>query len=146
MKIAEYNFPDELLYDIGEPGHIWIRRTSPNSIQIGIDNYAASKTGDIEFVRTMPNEKNVKKGQVIGTYESGKWIGQIKSPITGKIIEKNVELKIEPALINMDPYGRGWILKIEGKEIEEELESNKKIVEVGENLEKHILWRISNEK
>ncbi|MHA1305252.1 MAG: glycine cleavage system protein H, partial [Candidatus Heimdallarchaeaceae archaeon] len=115
-------------------------------IEIGIDHYAASKTGQIEFVRLMKEQTRVSKGHTIGTYESGKWIGQIKSSVSGIIKEKNTRLRENPELLNNDPYGLGWILRIEGTNIDEELKNNPKIVPVGEELEKHINWRISREK
>jgi len=107
MKIKDYEFPDDLFYVLGEPGHIWIRKMSKTSTKIGIDSYASSRAGTIEFVRTMKVDKRVKKNQVVGTYESGKWVGQIKSPIDGIILEKNAALKDQPELINSDPYGDG---------------------------------------
>ena len=145
MKIEKYEFPDELLYVTGEPGHFWIKKLSEDSIRIGVDNYASSRAGEIEFVRTMQLEKRVKKDQTIGTYESGKWVGQIVSPISGIITEKNNNLKKNPNPINEDPYGEGWLLCIQGKDIEQQIKDNEKIVPVGEKLEEFILWRISQE-
>lgn len=145
MKIKDYEFPDDLFYVLGEPGHIWIRKMSETSTKIGIDSYASSRAGTIEFVRTMKVDKRVKKNQVVGTYESGKWVGQIKSPIDGIILEKNAALKDQPELINSDPYGDGWLLIIEGKTIDSQLDEDEKIVSTGEQLEEYIQWRISQE-
>ena len=105
MKVEEYDFPDELFYMLGEPGHIWIRKKEGNLIVIGIDDYASKRAGEIEFVRTMKEGQRVTKGQIIGTFESGKWVGQIKAPFTGKIISKNEKLRRDPELLNSDPYG-----------------------------------------
>ena len=145
MKINEYDFPDELVYVLGEPAHIWIEKLDDSTIKIGVDNYASSRAGEIEFVRTMPIEKRVKKNQVIGTFESGKWVGQIKSPIDGTLKEKNEKLRKKPELINTDPYREGWLLIIEGKDIDIQLAEDDEIVPTGEQLEKYILWRISQE-
>ncbi|MCE7747728.1 MAG: glycine cleavage system protein H [Candidatus Heimdallarchaeota archaeon] len=145
MKINDYEFPDDLFYVLGEPGHMWIRKMNETSIKIGIDSYASSRAGTIEFVRTMKVDKRVKKNQVVGTYESGKWVGQIKSPIDGTILEKNAALKDQPELINSDPYGDGWLLIIEGKTIDSQLDEDEKIVSSGEQLEEYIQWRISQE-
>ncbi|MCG3215851.1 MAG: glycine cleavage system protein H [Candidatus Heimdallarchaeota archaeon] len=145
MIVNEYNFPDDLFYYIREPGHIWIRRKTDNTIEIGIDDYASKRAGEIEFIRTMQIGKRVKKDQIIGTIESGKWIGQIKSPITGIIVEKNEDLRSEPSIINEDPYGKGWILTIEGKDFDIQIEDDDEIIETGEKLEEYIKWRISQE-
>ena len=145
MKIEQYDFPDDLFYVLRDPGHIWIKRKSENTIQLGIDDYASKRAGKIEFVRTMKEGQKVKKNQIIGTYESGKWVGQIRAPIAGQIIEKNEELRKAPDSINTDPYGEGWILSIEGKDIENKLVEDKEIVPTGDKLEKYIRWRISQE-
>ncbi len=145
MKINDYEFPDDLFYVLGEPGHMWIRKMNETNIKIGIDCYASSRAGTIEFVRTMQVDKRVKKNQVIGTYESGKWVGQIKSPIDGIILEKNAALKNQPELINSDPFGEGWVLIIEGKTIDSQLDGDENIVSTGEKLEEYIQWRISQE-
>lgn len=145
MKIKDYEFPDDLFYVLGEPGHMWIKKMNETSIKIGIDSYASSRAGKIEFVRTMKVDKRVKKNQVVGTYESGKWVGQIKSPIDGTILEKNAALKDQPELINSDSYGEGWVLIIEGKAIDSQLDGDEKIVSAGEQLEEYIQWRISQE-
>ena len=145
MKIEQYDFPDDLFYVLRDPGHIWIKRKSENTIQLGIDDYASKRAGKIEFVRTMKEGQKVKKNQIIGTYESGKWVGQIRAPIAGEIIEKNEELRKVPDSINTDPYGEGWILSIEGKDIENKLVEDKEIVPTGDKLEKYIRWRISQE-
>ena len=145
MKINDYEFPDDLFYVLGEPGHVWIKKIDDVNIKIGVDNYASSRAGEIEFVRTMPVDKRVKKNQVIGTFESGKWVGQIKSPIDGILKEKNTKLKGDPELVNSDPYGEVWLLIIEGKTIDTQLEEDEEIVPAGEKLEEYILWRISQE-
>ena len=145
MQVEQYEFPDNLFYLIREPGHIWIRMISENEVEIGIDDYAAKRAGEIEFIRTMQVGKQIKKNQIIGTIESGKWIGQIKAPIAGTISEKNEDLRDEPSLINSDPYGAGWVLRVEGKEFSIKIEEDEEIIEVGEKLEEYIRWRISQE-
>ena len=145
INIEQYIFPDNLHYVTGEPGHIWIKKISDTEVILGVDDYVSKKAGDIEYVRTMKIEKRVKKDQVIGTYESGKWIGQLKSPFDGVILEKNKKLKNEPSLLNTDPYGEGWILSLTIKNFETAIAENEKIVPVGEKLEEYIRWRISQE-
>ncbi|NPD87467.1 MAG: glycine cleavage system protein H [Asgard group archaeon] len=145
MKIEQYDFPDDLFYILRDPGHVWIRRKSESIIQLGIDDYASKRAGKIEFVRTMKEGQRVKKNQIIGTYESGKWVGQIRAPIAGIIIEKNDQLRKTPDLINTDAYGEGWILLIEGSDIENKLIEDIEIVPAGEKLENYIRRRISEE-
>lgn len=145
MKVDDYSFPIDLFYLIREPGHIWIKKISAEEIKIGIDDYASKRAGDIEFVRTIKEGQRVRKDQIIGTYESGKWIGQLKAPIAGVISQKNEELRLNPGLLNSDPYGEGWILCIKGTNVENQLIEDKEIIPVGEKLEEYIRWRISQE-
>ena len=144
MKIKEYYFPDNLYYMLREPGHTWME-VLDNILKIGVDDYVSKRAGEIEFVRIMPIGKRVKKDQIVGTYESGKWIGQIKAPIAGKIVLKNDKLSKNPSLINSDPYGDGWILQIETENIAELIEEDEEIVKSGEKLEHYIRWRIQQE-
>lgn len=145
MKVEQYTFPDDLFYMLGEPGHIWIRKQDDNVIVIGIDDYASKRAGEIEFVRTMKEDQRVTKGQIIGTFESGKWVGQIKAPFNGRIIAKNSKLRRDPDLINSDPYGEGWILSLEVKEIKQQIEEDELIVPAGVKLYDYIQKRISQE-
>ncbi|MBY9000775.1 MAG: glycine cleavage system protein H [Candidatus Heimdallarchaeota archaeon] len=145
INIEQYIFPDNLMYMTGEPGHIWIMKISETIVKIGADDYVSKRAGVIEYVRTMKVGKKVKKNQVIGTYESGKWIGQIKSPFEGVIVEKNEKLKAQPDLLNSDPYGEGWIVSLKIQNYETEIKEHDNIVSVGEELEKYIRWRISQE-
>ena len=145
MQVEQYEFPDDLFYLIRDPGHIWIRVLSETEVEIGIDDYAAKRAGEIEFIRTMQVGKQIKKDQIIGTIESGKWIGQLKSPLSGTISEKNDILRSEPSLINSEPYVAGWIVKIKGKEFSVKIEEDDEIIRVGEKLEEYIRWRIGQE-
>ena len=145
MQVEQYEFPDDIFYLVREPGHIWIRVISETEVEIGIDDYAAKRAGEIEFIRTMQIGKQIKRDQIIGTIESGKWIGQLKAPLAGTILEKNEDLRDKPTLINADPYGAGWILKVKGKEFSTKIEEDNEIISVGEKLEEYIRWRISQE-
>ena len=145
INIDQYIFPENLYYVLGEPGHLWLKIREDGNIVVGVDDYVSKRAGDIEYVRTMKVDKRVKKNQVIGTYESGKWIGQIKSPFDCVIVEKNEILKTNPSLINTDPYGEGWILILKVKDFETVIEEDEEIVTVGEKLEEYIKWRISKE-
>lgn len=83
-----------------------------NVATIGITDYAAHQLGDVVFVE-MPNVgDNVKQGATIGTIESVKTVSDLYSPLTGEVTEVNDELGSNPGLINEDPHGKGWILKI----------------------------------
>src|SRR4030043_2050601 len=109
-------FPENLLYS---EGHEWVRNEE-SFVTIGITDYAQSQLKDIVYVDLPEIGAEYKKGESMGVVESVKTVADIFSPITGKVIEKNLELKDHPELINTDPYGKGWLLRMElreGKEL-----------------------------
>jgi glycine cleavage system H protein len=117
------NFPDNLKYT---KDHEWI------SIQgkigtIGVTDYAQGELGDVVFIDIDPNKSDIKMGDSIGTIEAVKTVSDIYSPCSGKIVESNKELQNRPEVVNTDPYGLGWIVKIEmtdPSELDSLLDSN----------------------
>lgn len=101
--------PENLLYT---KDHEWILVDSKNGT-IGITDYAQGELGDVVFVDIDPNLKEIKKGQAFGTIEAVKTISDLLAPCSGKILEINSTLANSPEIINSDPYGAGWMIKIE---------------------------------
>ncbi len=108
-------FPGGLLYSAD---HEWVRDEG-NQVTIGITDYAQSQLKDIVYVDIPEIGSEYKKGESMGVVESVKTVADIFSPVTGKVIEKNLELKDHPELVNTDPYGKGWLLRMELREREE---------------------------
>ena len=108
-------FPENLLYS---EDHEWVRNEE-SFVTIGITDYAQGQLKDIVYVDLPEIGSEYKKGESMGVVESVKTVADIFSPITGKVIEKNLELKDHPELINTDPYGKGWLLRMELREREE---------------------------
>jgi glycine cleavage system H protein len=108
-------FPENLLYS---EDHEWVKDEG-NQATIGITDYAQSQLKDIVYVDLPEIGSEYKKGESMGVVESVKTVADIFSPITGKVIEKNLELKNHPEWVNTTPYGKGWLLKMELKEREE---------------------------
>ncbi len=100
-----FDFPDDLYYT---DDLIWMKKENGN-VRIGMATFGVDLAGKIKFVRLRPPGKAIAAGRSIGTMESGKWTGPVKSPISGTITEVNEELKENPSLLNEDPYGKGWI-------------------------------------
>ena len=103
------NFPDNLKYT---KDHEWIRVEGNTGI-IGITDYAQGELGDVVFIDIDPNLKEISAGQSFGTIEAVKTVSDIYAPCNGKIIELNKVLANSPEIVNSDPYGEGWIVKIE---------------------------------
>jgi glycine cleavage system H protein len=109
------NLPDNLKYT---KDHEWIRVEGNTGI-IGITDYAQSELGDVVFIDIDPNLKEISTGQSFGTIEAVKTVSDIYAPCNGKIIELNKTLANSPEIVNSDPYGEGWIVKIEISDINE---------------------------
>ena len=93
--------------------HEWAREEGGRII-IGITEYAQDQLGDVVFVGLPEPGTEVQAGQPLGEVESTKSVSDIYSPVTGKILEKNAEVEQTPELINEDPYGKGWLVAIDG--------------------------------
>ncbi len=109
MKIDQYNFPDELLYD---REHNWAR-VEGSVVTQGLSDFGQALAGEIVYVEVPRKGREVKQGEPFMSMESGKWVGRIKAVVSGKIVAANEELEWESTHINHDPYGAGWLVKIE---------------------------------
>lgn len=102
------NLPAELKYT---KEHEWIR-VEGETAYVGITDYAQSQLGDIVFVECDTVGDEIAEGDVFGTIEAVKTVSDLYSPVSGEILEFNEELEDAPELVNKDPYGKGWIIKI----------------------------------
>jgi glycine cleavage system H protein len=109
------NFPDNLKYT---KDHEWIR-IEGNIGTIGITEYAQGELGDVVFVDIDPNLKEIVSGQSFGTIEAVKTVSDLYAPCSGKLVEINKVLADSPEIVNSDPYGEGWMAKVEIKNLEE---------------------------
>ena len=102
------NVPAELKYT---KEHGWIRVEGEEAV-VGITDYAQSQLGDIVFVECETVGDALEAGETFGTVEAVKTVSDLYLPVAGEVLEFNEELEGEPELVNKDPYGRGWIVKI----------------------------------
>ncbi len=91
--------------------HEWVR-VDGDYAYIGISDFAQSELGDIVYVDVPTVGENLSKGDVFGTIEAVKTVSDVYLPISGEVIEFNEALATNPELINKDPYGEGWIVKV----------------------------------
>jgi glycine cleavage system H protein len=96
--------------------HEWIQIEGNDAI-IGITDYAQSELGDIVFVEIETIGDDLKKEEIFGSVEAVKTVSDLFIPLSGKIIEINEALEDNPELVNNDPYGEGWIIKMEIKDL-----------------------------
>jgi glycine cleavage system H protein len=107
--IKGYNMPDDLYY---HEEHSWAR-VDGSKVTVGMTDMFQKEAGDVVFIDLPDEEDDVSQGEVCGKIQSRKWIGKLVAPVSGEIFEINEELEEDTSLINTDPYGEGWILKIE---------------------------------
>lgn len=103
------NFPDNLYYS---KEHEWLRAEG-NIAYIGITDFAQKELGDIVYVDVNTIGDNVSAGQVFGTVEAVKTVSDLFMPVDAKVLEINSKLDSAPELVNNDPYGDGWMIKVE---------------------------------
>ena len=103
------NIPSDLHYT---NDHEWIKVTDKTAL-VGITDFAQGELGDIVFVEIETVGKHLEKGSTFGTIEAVKTVSDLFIPVSGKVIEVNGTINDTPELINKDPYGAGWLIKIE---------------------------------
>ena len=102
------NFPTNVKYT---SEHEWIR-IEGDEVYVGITDYAQDQLGDIVFVDITTEGETLGKGEVFGTIEVVKTVSALFLPIGGEVLEVNPQLEEHPELVNQDPYGEGWLVKI----------------------------------
>jgi len=102
------NFPDNLKYT---KDHEWIR-VSGNEAYVGITEFAQGELGDIVFIDINTVGKEINHNELFGTIEAVKTVSDLFMPVAGKVLEVNPKLEANPELVNNDPYGDGWMVKI----------------------------------
>lgn len=109
------NVPAELKYT---KEHEWIRVEGDEAV-VGITDYAQSQLGDIVFVECETVGDELEAGDTFGTIEAVKTVSDLYLPVGGEVLEFNEALEDEPELVNKDPYGKGWIIRVKiGNETE----------------------------
>jgi glycine cleavage system H protein len=113
--IGEYEFPDGLYYD---QEHVWAR-VEGSTVTIGMTEFGQDLAGEIVYVEVPRLGREVSQGEAFMSMESGKWVGRIRAPLSGTIVEANEEVEWESTIVNEDPYGEGWLARIEARDLSE---------------------------
>lgn len=119
MKIEEYFFPDDVYY---HKEHFWAR-IEGDLVIMGTTDFAQKLAGQVVYVELPSPGKAVEQGKPCGSMESGKWVGRIYAPVSGKIDSINGALEDTPELINESPYEKGWMCKIKASNLQEDLKN-----------------------
>jgi len=103
-------FPEDLLYSV--ENNVWVRQESDGTATVGLTSYAGALAGTIVSYTPKKVGKSVKADKSCATVESGKWVGPAKTPVGGEVVETNDKVSSDPSMINNDPYGEGWLVKL----------------------------------
>lgn len=111
------NVPDDLIYT---KEHEYVSRTNdPAVVRIGITDYAQGELGDVVYVDLPKPGAALDKKAVFGTIEAVKAVSELYSPLAGTVVEVNGAIEKDPAVVNRDPYGAGWMIKVRLKNADE---------------------------
>ena len=104
------NLPEDLYYLVDK--HVWLRPAAGGPVTVGINDVARHLAGTIVAVTPKKAGRAVPRGQSVATIESSKWVGPVPAPVSGEIVEVNETVRKNPRLVNEDPYGAGWLVKL----------------------------------
>ena len=104
------DFPDDYFYSVEH--NVWARLEADGGVTLGATSYGCELAGEI--VSCMPKRpgRQIELNRSVATLESGKWVDSMKSPISGEVVAINQAVEDDPALINREPYGAGWIVRM----------------------------------
>ena len=102
--------PADLLY---RESHEWVREEGDETVVVGISDHAQAELGDMVFVELPELGANYSQGDACAVVESVKAASDIYAPVSGEVIEVNSALEDEPELVNSDPYGDGWLFRVQ---------------------------------
>jgi len=108
MHIENQIVPADLYYDKND---CWVK-VDDQSATIGMTEYGQKNTGDILYLELVGPGELIQRGEKLGSIESGKWVGNLTSPLTGVIKESNHEAEKNPRKVNADAYGEGWMCQL----------------------------------
>ena len=104
-------FPEDRAYYIERTQMTWVL-VEGDRVTVGLTDPAQTRAGKILHVRLKAAGTARERGKPIATVESGKWAGPVMAPVTGTVLEANAEVEKDPSILNTDPYGRGWIVRM----------------------------------
>ncbi len=107
-EVSGYQLPDDLLY---HKEHMWVKVEGDVAV-VGMTDFSQKLAGELSYVELPSEGDEVSQDEVVGTYETGKWMGKLFAPVSGEVVEVNEEVDDDPSLVNSDPYGQGWLFKI----------------------------------
>ncbi|MDG6933952.1 MAG: glycine cleavage system protein H [Nitrososphaerota archaeon] len=109
--------PEDLLYDLEY--HVWVRIDSGIAV-VGATSPGQAYAGEMIFIKVKDIGTKVERGAILATVESAKYMGPMRAPVSGTLVDVNAEVKANPTLVNKEPY-KNWVLKIQPDKLDEQL-------------------------
>ena len=119
MDIEGYAYPEGLYY---HKEHFWAK-VDGSTVTVGSTDFAQKQAGQIVYVELPSPGKAIEQGKPCGSMESGKWVGRIYAPVSGKVDSVNQDLEDSTELVNESPYEKGWMFKINASNLQEDLKN-----------------------
>jgi glycine cleavage system H protein len=109
-RVEGCDLPHGLFYWIEK--HVWVRDEGDGIVSLGLTDPAQHLSSRVVAVTAKKVGRIVARGQSVATVESGKWVGPVATPLDGEIVAVNAALATDPTLVNSDPYGSGWVVRL----------------------------------
>ncbi|MCX7239084.1 MAG: glycine cleavage system protein H [Burkholderiales bacterium] len=119
MHIGTLQFPDDLFYLVEH--QVWARVSADHGVTVGITALGIRVAGEIYMCRPKPVGAVLEQGKSVAVVELAKSIVSVKSPVSGTVLETNTQLATAPELVHLDPYGQGWIARLQADQLEGDL-------------------------
>lgn len=132
MKIGSCEFPDDLLYD--PDGLVWVRREPSGDVILGVTAIQAAIAGRLTRVAARAASVDYDRGKGIGTLESGRYFGSIRTPVRGRLLEVNEDVLERPARLSEHPYVEGWFARLRPAAWEEDRKDLRSVAEAKDQL------------
>ncbi|RUM89717.1 MAG: glycine cleavage system protein GcvH [Thermodesulfatator sp.] len=110
------NIPEDRLYS---EEHLWVKKEKGKRVYLGLSDFARRKYGEILDLELPEEGEELERGEVFGSVETPRGVEELIAPVSGEVVEVNEEVLEDPEIINEDPYGDGWLLRVKLLEVEE---------------------------
>ena len=109
-EVAGFGVALDRAYD--PAGHFWVSMLSADRARIGMDSLGVETSGTLAQLAFLPVGENLKRGEAFGSLEAAKFVGPLTTPLSGTVIATNAAVVADPALVERDPYGEGWLIEL----------------------------------
>jgi len=109
-EVAGFGVALDRAYD--PAGHFWVSMLSADRVRIGMDALGVETSGTLAQLAFLPVGENLKRGEAFGSLEAAKFVGPLATPLSGTVVATNAAVVADPALVERDPYGEGWLVEL----------------------------------